>query len=312
MAKVVLVQKSSSIYDDDAGNRYHFPQRYLNRVQSAVGDWAIFYRPVKDAGVSEESRGAYFAVAELGEITSDPSDANLYYVSVLTETYADFGNPVPRVVSGEFLEPGLAGKNGATNVGFALQAVCNIPDQAFSRIIDLAWPEADIELPRLGQNDPKFAPQKYGVREDQIGFEYQVERKVVSQLLNRKVRDTRFRTAVLHAYDKRCAITGWNFINGGGRAETEAAHIRPVEHGGPDKISNGLALSGTVHWMFDRGLIGVAANDDIIISRKVNDRASIERLINTTGKLVRPNRPEYQPHPEFLRWHREFHRLDAA
>ena len=38
--------------------------------------------------------------------------------------------------------------------------------------------------------------------------------------------------------------------------EDEAAHIRPVEHNGPDIISNGIALSGTAHWMFDRGLVG--------------------------------------------------------
>lgn len=312
MVKVVLVQKSSSIYDDDSGNRYHFPRQYLNRVEPAVGDWAVFYRPVKDYGVSEESRGSYFATAELGQITPDPQNSDLFYVSVLTESYADFGSPVPRIVDGRFLEPSLSGKDGATNVGVALQAVRHIPEDAFAHIIELAWPDANIELPRIDRNDPESSPKKYGVKEDQLGFEYQVDRKIVSQLRNRTVRDARFRTAVLHAYEKRCAITGWNFVNGGGRAETEAAHIRPVEHGGSDKICNGLALSGTVHWMFDCGLIGVADNDEIIISRKVNDRESIERLINSTGKLVRPKRPEYQPHPEFLRWHREFHHLDAA
>ena len=51
-----------------------------------------------------------------------------------------------------------------------------------------------------------------------------------------------------------------------------AAHIRPVEANGPDIVSsNGLALSGTAHWMFDRGLISL--NDDlkILISRQAND-----------------------------------------
>ncbi|WP_084141951.1 HNH endonuclease [Hyphomonas johnsonii] len=312
MVKVVLVEKSSSIYDDDTGIRYHFPRRYLNRVESAVRDWAVFYRPVKDTGVSEESRGSYFATAELGPISPDPSNDGLYYVEIRSETYADFASPVPRIVDGSFIEPSLAGKNGSTNVGVALQAVRHIPDEAFDRILGLAWPDAGVELPRVGRNDLDNEHRQNGVREDQLGFVHETERKIVAQLLNRKVRDARFRTAVLHAYEKRCAITGWNFINGGGRAEAEAAHIRPVEHGGPDKICNGLALSGTVHWMFDRGLIGVAANDEIIISRKVNDRESIERLINPTRKLVRPKKTEYHPHPEFLRWHREFHRLEAA
>jgi hypothetical protein len=61
---------------------------------------------------------------------------------------------------------------------------------------------------------------------------------------------------VLHAYGARCAVTGWKLINGGGRAEAQAAHIRPVERGGPDSVQNGIALSGTAHWMFDREIPG--------------------------------------------------------
>ncbi|MDO6413728.1 HNH endonuclease signature motif containing protein [Sphingomonas sp. BIUV-7] len=47
-------------------------------------------------------------------------------------------------------------------------------------------------------------------------------------------------------------------INGGGRAETEAAHVMSVEAGGPDAVNNGIALSGTIHWMFDRGRSTIA------------------------------------------------------
>ncbi len=47
---------------------------------------------------------------------------------------------------------------------------------------------------------------------------------------------------MLRAYDERCAITGLKLINGRGRAEVAAAHIRPVEASGPDIVSNGCAL----------------------------------------------------------------------
>ncbi|WP_368855610.1 HNH endonuclease, partial [Klebsiella aerogenes] len=53
-----------------------------------------------------------------------------------------------------------------------------------------------------------------------------------------------------------------------GRAEVAAAHIRPVEANGPDIINNGVALSGTAHWMFDRGLFSLADNLEILISRQ--------------------------------------------
>jgi putative restriction endonuclease len=32
-------------------------------------------------------------------------------------------------------------------------------------------------------------------------------------------------------------------------------------------VQNGMALTGTLHWMFDRGLIGFSDDLDIIISR---------------------------------------------
>ena len=82
-------------------------------------------------------------------------------------------------------------------------------------------------------------------------------------------------------------MTGLKFINGGGRSEVQAAHIRPVEDRGPDSVRNGIALSGTVHWMFDKGLISVDENFDILIAK---DRVptTIDRLfagVNGGDKL---------------------------
>ncbi len=88
-----------------------------------------------------------------------------------------------------------------------------------------------------------------------------------SPLSSRIVRNRLFRRLVLHAYDKRSAITGLKLINGGGRAEVHAAHIRPVEANGPDILGNGIALSGTAHWMFARGLISLSDEFGILISR---------------------------------------------
>lgn len=103
----------------------------------------------------------------------------------------------------------------------------------------------------------------------------------------------------------RCAVTGWKLINGVGRAEADAAHIRPVERGGPDSVRKGLALSGTAHWMLDRGLTGLSDDLDIMISRQVYDRPSVEAVLNKTGKALVPELASMQPHPTFLGWHRE-------
>lgn len=312
MSKVVLVQKSSSVYDDEAGIHYHFPNRqYLKRVSASQNNWAVFFSPVKDTGVSKERRGCYFAVAQLGEVKPDPNSDSHSYIDIVQSTYADFSTPVPRMVDGRFVEPKMEGKDGKANIGTANHAVRHISDEVFEKIIGHAWSDVMGELPRVDELSDGTVPKFDGVSEVHLPFEFEVERDIVTSLTNRKKRDPRFRCAVLNAYEKRCAITGWSFVNGGGRAEVEAAHIRPVENNGPDRISNGLALSGTVHWMFDRGLIGVAESDEILISHKVNDRDSIERLLHPSKKLVRPRRPEHQPHPAFLKWHRDFHNLAA-
>jgi putative restriction endonuclease len=124
-------------------------------------------------------------------------------------------------------------------------------------------------------------------------------------MMSRLVRDRVFRRVVLKAYDSRCAVTGLKLINGSGRAEVEAAHIRPVEVMGPDIVNNGIALSGTAHWMFDRGLIGISDDLQILISRQVNDAQSVRGIINPTGHVLATARPTDRPHPHFLRWHRE-------
>ncbi|MDQ1232272.1 HNH endonuclease [Sphingomonas sp. SORGH_AS_0879] len=114
-----------------------------------------------------------------------------------------------------------------------------------------------------------------------------------------------FRRIVLRAYDERCAVTGLKLINGGGRAEVEAAHIRPVEANGPDIISNGMALSGTAHWMFDRGLIGFDDDMRILVSRQVNDPDSVRLIVNPSGRAILPAHLVSRPHPDFVRWHRD-------
>lgn len=308
MVKAVFVQGTESKYDDQIGKYYHFPRRYLQRVQEALGDWVVFFTPVKDPGVAPEERGTYRGTARLVDIQPDPNIADHFYVSLERPTVQDFAVGVPRIVDGEFLEPRLAGKAGRVNTGVALQAVRHISDETFDNIIAQAVKREAIELPRYEDVSEDERP---GFADAPTPFLFDHGRQTIASLTNKRVRDRRFRLAVLMAYEKKCAITGWDFVNGGGRAEVEAAHIIPVENDGRDIVNNGLALSGTVHWMFDKGLISVADNDEILISRKVNDASSIERIINPSGRLIRPKRRAHQPHPAFLDWHRRRHGFAA-
>lgn len=293
MTFAVFLHRSDSIYSDVPAERYQFPPQYLRRVEAAVGDWIIYLEPSK----VRETRG-YFAVAKVQEVIADPDTPGMYLALIEPGTYLDFSNPVPFSGPDGIIEHGVLNEQGRIS-GRAQSAVRPISPSDFHRIVTAGLDESDTLLPRVD------GPQPGGFAEDQIPFVYEQERERVSQLTSRVLRDRVFRRIVLRAYDQRCAVTGLKLINGGGRAEVAAAHIRPVEAKGPDILTNGIALSGTAHWMFDRGLIGLADDLEILVSRQVNDQEGVRGMINRSGRALCPTRLSERPHPHFLAWHRE-------
>ena len=294
MAFGVFIHRSDSIYDDSPAERYQFPSQYLTRVRACIGDWVIYYEPRKVS----ETRG-YFAVAKVQSVIPDPVVANMYVAIIEADSYLDFARPVSFSGSDGVTERGVLNEAGRIS-GRAQAAVRPISAQDFNRIIDLGLAADSTALPRVDEALPAFE-----MREEQMPFQHEQERSRISFISSRIIRDRVFRRVVLQAYDDRCAITGLKLINGGGRVEAEAAHIRPVERNGPDSVNNGIALSGTAHWMFDRGLISLADDLQILISRQINDPDGARALINKTGYAVAPARLAYRPHPHFLHWHRE-------
>ncbi|MFN7308061.1 MAG: HNH endonuclease, partial [Acetobacteraceae bacterium] len=87
-------------------------------------------------------------------------------------------------------------------------------------------------------------------------------------------------------------------------SEVQAAHVRPVASAGPDSLRNGIALCSTFHWMFDRGLISVADDHQLLLARGHVPEAAM-RLLNPDRVLLPTRRADQAPHPMFLRWHRE-------
>src|SRR5207302_10438867 len=123
----------------------------------------------------------------------------------------------------------------------------------FDRILQTGF------APVLGENIASQETVMPGYSEPRTPF----ERPIVEMTVLRPFRERSFMHNVRSAYENRCAMTGLRLINGGGRPEVQAAHIQPVASSGPDSVRNGLALSGTIHWMFDRGLISIG--DDLRI-----------------------------------------------
>ncbi len=294
MAFGVFIHRTDSIYDDVPSERYQFPKQYLTRVRQCEGDWILYLEPSK----VKNTKG-YFAVAKVQEIIPDPRSADMHLAVIEPGTYLDFGDPVPFRDADNVVEKGLLNDHGKLS-GRAQAAVRPVSPEDFARIVERGLGQNDDVLPRIDRVVPIG-----GFHEAHLPFQHLSARERVDQLSNRVVRDRSFRKNVLRAYAERCAITGLRLINGGGRAEVEAAHIRPVEHDGPDIVSNGLALSGTAHWMFDRGLVGLADDLTILVSRQSNDLEAVKGMINASGRLFAPERLANRPRLEFVTWHRE-------
>ncbi len=293
----VFVHRADSIYEDDPARRYQFPAIYYSRAAKFVGDWIVYYEPTK----VKASKG-YYAVAMVERIVPDPTSDGMFLALIAEGTYLEFPTGVAYVHDGAVVERGLLNAAGR-NSGRAQSAVRPLFAEDFNRIVTLGLADSEGLLPRTGSKETGTHEWgQFGEAEQAV---FEVERPRIEGLTSRFVRDRVFRRLVLKAYNERCCVTGLKLINGGGRAEVEAAHIRPVEAKGPDRVQNGLALSGTVHWMFDRGLISVSDDYSILVSRHVNDRDSIESLINRSGRLLVPENERNWPHTVFLSWHRE-------
>lgn len=291
----IFIHRPDSIYDDSPAERYQFPRQYLGRVERCLDDWIVYYEPVK----VPESRG-YFAIARVDQVIPDPKAEGMYLALIQPGSYLDFVNPVPFSGSDGVVERGVLNEDGRIS-GRAQAAVRSLSASDFNRIVELGLREDAPVLPRIGE-----AVSMPGLSEEQAPFNFEQTRERINYLSSRVVRDRIFRRTVLRAYGERCAVTGLRLINGGGRAEVDAAHIRPVEQNGPDVVGNGLALSGTAHWMFDRGLISLSDSLEILVSSRVNDQESVRALINKSGYAYAPGRHLERPHPHFLGWHREY------
>ncbi|SEO84020.1 HNH endonuclease [Aquisalimonas asiatica] len=289
MTKAVLTTAAGSGYDDLPECQYHFPKTYLNQAQATVGDWVVYYEPRRaPASSGATGRQAYFAIAQLVAVEPDTKYPDHYYARMAN--YIAFDRPVPFREGAHYYESGLKREDGQTNKGAFRRSVRHLRDEDFAAILRAGFAR-DLEL---WERDDAVneAPAEYA------------SRPLTEQIVQRPFRDSAFRRHVRTAYENRCAVTGLRLINGGGRPEVQAAHIRPVHADGPDSIRNGLSLTGTIHWLFDRGLLTVDDHFNILLSpHGVPDE--MDRLIPPDRQLTLPEHPEHRPHPAFLEWHRE-------
>jgi putative restriction endonuclease len=296
MTKAVFTTKVTPSYKDLPERRYHFPRTYLNYVQQTVGDYIAYYEPRRSSAElsSRGGRQSYFGVARVDSVIEDDTLADHFFAIIDGSTYLDFDTAVPFYEHYEYYESALRKDDGSTNKGAFGRAVRLIPDDEFDRILKSGF------APVLGENRASQEVTLPGFAEPPTPF----ERPIVEMIVSRPFRERSFMHNVRAAYSNRCAITGLSLINGGGRPEVQAAHIQPVASKGPDSVRNGLALSGTVHWMFDRGLISIGDDYKILVAKNHVPEDAV-RLLNQSGVIHLPKDQTLYPNAHYLKFHRD-------
>lgn len=120
----------------------------------------------------------------------------------------------------------------------------------------------------------------------------------------RKRRDPEFRQRILEAYERKCAVCGFQIRRDDQVVGVEAAHIKWHQAGGPDIEQNGVAMCTMHHKLFDYGLFAIDESLKIRVSTKANGGFGLQEWLlrfHDQG-LHLPVKRTYYPEREFIHW----------
>lgn len=298
---VLLVSRPGSPYADTSRS-YEYPARYqklFRPLESGDPMIAILYGPGDESG----RRMAYIGWTALRSAPERSQRTTVRGEPQWVVRYVDeiqyFPNPVPFRYLGEAMEKFIRESPTGTP-DMRGRSVRALDDGDARRILELGYAGSLGDL---------------GDYETPPGTEPLLVAERSRRLVEAVTRDARFRRDVMTAYQFTCAITGLSAGTSQLRKAArllEAAHIRPVSDKGADAVVNGLALTPTVHRLFDAGLVSIRWSGealDLVVSPNLDARM-IEapergtRIELVTGApLILPADRAKWPSPQLVRYH---------
>ena len=138
-----------------------------------------------------------------------------------------------------------------------------------------------------------------------------VKEIVVGQSYRPAARVQAFRRTVVKAYDHRCALCGVRIITPEQHTAVDAAHIVPWSKTQNDDIRNGMALCKLCHWAFDKGMMGVSDDYNVLTSRQIMADPNVPGfLLTLKGRaIIPPQDRSLWPAQQYLTEHRKEWRL---
>lgn len=304
MAAVVLMSKPESAYADTASS-YEFPAQYLKWFEPlARGERmiAVIYEP-GSGGAGRQSFVRWVQISRPPRRGPKSATSGRQLWTVDYDWGKDFPNPVPRDIGGEPIEEWLRNvpleQRSVRTLGASVRALA---DTDLTRI---------LQLGHAGSTESLFVYPELEEHETGLPIAERT-RRLVSTL----ERATAFRDDVIQAYGYTCSVT--QFTSGvlpRGRITSliDAAHIRPVSASGPDTPSNGLALTPTVHRLFDAGLFTIRSDSQGGLELQVSPQLQARMIESPDGasrielrdgaRLVLPSERGAWPSLEQVRFH---------
>jgi hypothetical protein len=170
------------------------------------------------------------------------------------------------------------------------------------RIRGLSWDETISFLAIGNYDDLAEAELRLESLEKWAAFEASDK---VSHKVSGQRRRAAFSEIVLGNYGYTCAVTGQRF-HSPEHTEAAAAHIIGKKELGTDDPRNGIALSQSAHWAFDKGIFTVTDQFEVLVNPKARSAnvAAFPLLELDRRPILLPKDLQYRPHPEALEWHR--------
>jgi putative restriction endonuclease len=119
------------------------------------------------------------------------------------------------------------------------------------------------------------------------------------------LRSSIFRKAVKQIYKQQCAITGLKIDFSSTISMVDACHIIPFAETQDDTVTNGIALSPTIHRAFDRGMLAISDNYTILVHKNVRDYSQGQGLTHYRNQsIILPHEEKFYPSLARLQEHR--------
>ena len=137
-------------------------------------------------------------------------------------------------------------------------------------------------------------------------------RKEIKKLLSEQndeevyIRGSLFKREIPRIYNNTCCISGMRIDATVEVSMVDACHIIPFCESYNDTVTNGIALCPNLHRAFDRGLITIDKEYNVIVSKTFREEESYYSIHQFHNKeIILPKQKEYHPLQENISWHRE-------